>query len=175
MADAEVLAGALAALARGDREALAVIYDAIGCDMYGLALWRTGNRDDAEDSVQEVFVRLVSTSASLETVKNPRAYLLGMVHRAAVDILRARRRTAPLDETFLLDGGAGPGDNLAAQEASLAVARLTPEQREVVYLRHFCDLSFAQIGKSLGISLFTAASRHRLAVDHLRTWMGVPA
>ena len=108
MTDDGVLAGALAALARGEKEAMAVIYDAVGRDLYGLALWRTGNSDDAADSVQEVFVRLASTRADLHTVKNPRAYLMGMAHRASVDIFRARRRTAPLDEAMLLDGGAGP-------------------------------------------------------------------
>ena len=55
------------------------------------------------------------------------------------------------------------------------MAKLTPEQREVVYLRHFCDLTFSEIGKMLGISLFTAASRHRLALNRLRRCMGVEA
>lgn len=172
MTDDGVLAGALAALARGEKEAMAVIYDAVGRDLYGLALWRTGNSDDAADSVQEVFVRLASTCADLHAIKNPRAYLMGMAHRAAVDIFRARRRTAALDEAMLLDGGAGPRERLAAREASLAVAKLTPEHREVIYLRHFCDLTFSEIGKTLGISLFTAASRHRLALNRLRRWMG---
>jgi len=175
MSDDGVLAGALSALARGEKEALAVIYDAVGRDLYGFALWKTGNPDDASDVVQEVFVRLAQTGSSLGEVSRPKAYLLGMTHRAAVDLFRARRRTAPLDEAILLDGGAGPQERLAAREASLAVAKLTPEHREVIYLRHFADLTFSEIGKTLGISLFTAASRHRLALNRLRRWMGVKA
>jgi len=173
MSDDGVLAGALAALARGEKEAMAVIYDAVGRDLYGFALWKTGNPDDASDVVQEVFVRLAQAGTTLGGVSKPKAYLLGMAHRAAVDLFRARRRTAPLDEALLLDGGAGPREHLTAREASLAVAKLTPEQREVIYLRHFCDLTFSEIGKVLGISLFTAASRHRLALNQLRRLLGV--
>ncbi len=172
MTDDGVLAGALAALARGEKEAMAVIYDAVGRDLYGFALWRTGNPDDASDVVQEVFVRLAQTGSPLSEVSKPKAYLLGMTRRAAVDLFRARRRTAPLDEALLLDGGSSPREQLAAREASLAVAKLTPEHREVIYLRHFCDLSFAEIGRTLGISLFTAASRHRLALTRLRRLFG---
>jgi len=175
MIDESVLAGAMSALARGEKEAMAVIYDAVGRDIYGLALWRTQSAEDAADVVQEVFLKLAQTGVALEDIARPKAYLLGMAHRAAVDVLRMRRRTAPLDDALLLDGSAGSGEKLAAREASAAVARLAPEQREVVYLRHFCGLSFSEIGKALGISLFTAASRHRLALTRLRKLMGVPS
>lgn len=173
MSDEGVLAGAFSALARGDREAMAVIYDAVGRDLYGFALWKTGNPEDAADVVQEVFVRLAQAGSSLGRVSKHKAYCLGMVHRAAVDLFRARRRTVPLDEVMLVDGGTSPRERLAVREASLAVAKLTPEHREVVYLRHFCDLTFSEIGRTLGISPFTAASRYRLALNRLRRLMGV--
>ena len=173
MSDEGVLAEALAALARGEKEAMAVLYDEAGRDLYGLALWRTGNAQDAADVVQEVFVRLAQTRASLGGISKPKAYLMSMAHRAAVDLFRGRRGTVPLEEAMLLDGGAGPGERLAEREASLAVAKLTPEQREVVYLRHSCGLTFAEIGTALGISLFTAASRYRLALRRLRKALGV--
>ncbi len=115
MIDEGVLAGAMAALARGEKEAMAVIYDAAGRELYGLALWRTRNADDAADVVQEVFLRLAQTGVPLGDIARPKAYLLGMAHRAAVDVLRTRRRTAPLDDTLLLDGGTGSGEQLAAQ------------------------------------------------------------
>lgn len=173
MSDERVLAEALAGMARGDKEAMAVLYDEASADLYGYALWKTGNPDDAQDVVQEVFVRLARTRASLARVSKPRSYLLGVAHRAAVDLHRLRRRTEPLEESLFLEGGAGPGERFAAREASLAVAALTPDQREIVYLRHFCDLSFAEIGAALGISLFTAASRYRLAIKRLRRVLGV--
>jgi RNA polymerase sigma-70 factor (ECF subfamily) len=132
-----------------------------------------GHEHDANDAAQEVFVRLAQTGSSLGEVSKPKAYLLGMTHRAAVDLFRSRRRTQPLDEVLLLDGGSSPREQLAAREASLAVAKLTPEHREVIYLRHFSDLTFSEIGKTLGISLFTAASRHRLALNRLRRLLGV--
>jgi len=46
-------------LARGQAEALEEIYEAAASSVFGLALWRTGSREDAGDVVQEVFVRLV--------------------------------------------------------------------------------------------------------------------
>ena len=173
MSDERVLAEALAGIARGDKEAMAVLYDEASADLYGYALWKTGNPDDASDVVQELFVRLAQTRASLARVSKPKAYLLGMAHRAAVDLFRVRRRTEPLEESLFLEGGPGPSERLSAREASLAVAALTPDQREIVYLRHFCDLSFAEMGAALGISLFTAASRYRLVIRRLRKALGV--
>ncbi len=103
------LAAAFAALAAGDLDAIAAIYDACAADLFGLALWRTGSREDAADVVQEVFVRLASGPSGLGRVRNPRAYVLAMGHSAAVDVLRRRKRTVAADDAVLEPVRTDPG------------------------------------------------------------------
>lgn len=167
------LRAALASLGRGERSALAELFDLCGQDFYGLALCRTGHIQDAEDVVQEVFVRLARTRARLGLVRNPRSYLLGIAHRAAIDVLRRRRRTVELDET-LLDPVAADHDRAAdAGRLSRLLQELPTAQREAVWLRHFAGLSFSEIGDVTEVPTFTAASRYRLGIARLRRRLGV--
>lgn len=167
------LAAAFTALATGDLAALEAIYDACAADLYGLALWRTGSREDAADVVQEVFVRLAGRGPKLRRVRDPRAYLLAMAHSAAVDVLRRRKVTVAADDAVLEPVLADPGTAADAARASRLLLGLPPTQREAVYLRHFAGLSFAEIGDVTGVPTFTAASRYRLGIGRLRKLMGV--
>ncbi len=167
------LAGAFTAVAGGDLEALAGVFDACADDLFGLALWRTGSREDAADAVQEVFVRLARSGQRLAKVDRPRAYLLAMAHSAAVDILRRRRRTVEATDGLLEPMAADFETRADASRVSTLLRRLPPAQREAVWLRHFAELSFAEIGEATGVPIFTAASRYRLAIGRLRKFMGV--
>ncbi|MCP4661923.1 MAG: sigma-70 family RNA polymerase sigma factor [bacterium] len=155
-------------------EALDRIWELAADDLYGLALWRTGSAADAEDVVQEVFVRLARAAPKLAGVRKPFAYLLSMTHRAAIDTLRGSRRREKLVEApqlAIVDPNVEQSADAA--KASALLARLPPGQREVVYLRHFEDLTFREIGGVTGVGTFTAASRYRLAIRRLRKQMGV--
>jgi len=169
--DEEQLAGALAAIARGDTAALADVWELMARELYALALWRSGSREDAADVVQDVFVKLAKLGPGLARVARPRSYLLAMAHRAAVDRRRRRRPTVSLDEAFLL-----PADGQPAAEGcrlNLALSALPAAQREAVFLRHWGDLSWREIAAVTGVPTFTAASRYRLAIGRLRAMLGV--
>ena len=163
---------AFAALAAGDLDALAVIYDACSRDLFGLAFWRTGSREDAADAVQEVFVRLARSPRRLAGVRRPRAYLLAMAHSATVDILRRRRKTVQADDTLLEPVNADHEASADAHRLSDLLRRLPEAQREAVWLRHFAELTFAEIGEATGVPTFTAASRYRLGMRRLRRMLG---
>jgi RNA polymerase sigma-70 factor, ECF subfamily len=167
------LAMLLAELTAGRLAALDAIYDAVGDDLFGLALWRTGSRDDAADVVQEVMVRLARTRADLGKVRKPRAYLLGIAHRAAIDVLRRRHTTTELDDAFVAAVEVDHGAGIDAAAVSRLLRDLPAAQREAVYLRHFAELTFAEIGDVTGVPTFTAASRYRLGVGRLRRALGV--
>lgn len=55
-----------------------------------------------------------------------------------------------------------------AERVSALVAELPAKQRDVIYLHHFAECSFAAIGDITGVSTFTAASRYRLGIGKLR-------
>lgn len=167
------LRAALAALGRGEGQALGELFDLCGQDLYGLALCRTAHVQDAEDVVQEVFVRLARTRARLGAVRNPRSYLLGIAHRAAIDVLRRRRRVVELDEALLEPVTDDHERAVDAGRLSALLRELPAVQREAVWLRHFAGLSFAEIGDVTEVPTFTAASRYRLGIARLRRKLGV--
>ena len=160
-------------LAEGNASALEEIYDAAAGRIFGLALWRTGSKEDARDVVQELFVRLAEQRARLRKVKNPRAWLLAVAHRIAVDVTRRRRKSEPLENCRFVEPAPGDADReLDAGRASALLAGLPPAQREAVYLRHYADCTFAEIGQVTGVPTFTAASRYRLGIARLKEVMG---
>lgn len=158
-------------LADGRLEALDELYELAAGDVYRLALWRTGSREDAEDAVQDVFVRTAEQGRRLASVRHPRRWLLTVTHRVAIDLCRTRnrRRADPLDNAPYLEiSSEDPDRVIDARTVSRLIGSLPAKQREVVLLRHFADCSFADIGRITRVPTFTAASRYRLAVGRLR-------
>lgn len=160
-------------LAQGGIEALDAIYILEADRLFALALWITGSREEAADAVQDVFVKLAGTGGNLRQVRRPRAYLLSMARSAALDRLRARRDGEPAEDLLLEAPAPDPAGSVDARAVSRLLRRLPARQREAVYLRYFAELSFADVGRVTGVSLFTAASRCRLGLARLRHWMGV--
>ena len=159
-------------LAGGDLDALGDIYDGWAREIHALALWRTGGSAEAADVVQEVFVRLATTRARLAAVRDPRRYLLAMAHRTAVDRKRGWRRMVQLGQVALLVAPPfEPDRQFDAEQASRLLLALPASQREAIYLRHFSDMSFREIGRVTGVPTFTAASRYRLGMRRLRKLM----
>ena len=169
----ERLTALVARVAGGDLDALGPIYDACAAELYALAHWRTGSAADASDCVQDVFVKLASRPSVVAGIRHPRRYLLAMAHRAAVDRVRARRRAVALDDQpFLLAPAHDPGGVSDASRAVSALRELPAAQREAIYLHHFAELSFREVGRVTGVPTFTAASRYRLGIARLRALLG---
>ncbi len=160
-----------AELADGRQQALADLYDIAAEKLFGLALWATRSRDDAADVVADTFVRVAEQRHRLRDVRDPRAWLLTLTRRLTIDLARRHRvrKAEPLEAAELLAAPADDPDRAAdACRASQLLAELPAKQREVVFLHHFAEQSFASIGAVVGVPTFTAASRYRLAIRRLR-------
>ena len=141
------------------------------------AFRRLGNLQDAEDVVQEVFVRaFAEQSSGRRTIARPGPYLYRMAANACTDFFRKRRlTTVPLDEVGveqMSDKGMNPAQAaLAAEELRRAeelVRRLPIEQAEVVRLRVFDELRLHEIAEIVGCSINTVSSRLRYGFRKLR-------
>jgi RNA polymerase sigma-70 factor (ECF subfamily) len=161
-------------LVQGDRNALADLYDAHagGLFRHGYALTRS--RSDAEDLVQAVFLKLATTGAPLLAVRKPGNYLHQILRAAWIDT--RRRPAAELEEQADPGAKCPAPESGAATEAAIdvttAVARLPAPQREIVNLHLVEGFSFREAGRITGVSMFTAASRYRVALERLREILG---
>jgi RNA polymerase sigma-70 factor (ECF subfamily) len=163
--------GLFADLAVGRSQALENLYNAAANQLYGLALWRTKSEEDAADVVQEVFIRVVGQGRRLAKVKNPRAWLMTVTNRAAIDVIRRRRRrpTEALEDHVLLTATDDDGERFFdTTQVSALLAGLPDALRVVIYLKHFAGCTFAEIGRIVGVPKFTAASRYRSGIQKLR-------
>jgi RNA polymerase sigma-70 factor (ECF subfamily) len=147
---------------------------------YAPALFRfllhlTGNEADTHDALQEIFVRLARSPRLLDGVTAPRSFLFRMAHRLVIDRHRreeSRRQTAEraAQEIPASIGPETPASDTIWRQKSVAGAleALPLEQKAVVALKVWENLTFAEIAEVLDIPPNTAASRYRYALDKLR-------
>ena len=167
-----------ARLAAGDDRALAEIFDRLAPVVYGAALRVTGERNAAQDVVQDVFVELWMHPDRYDPAAGTlRAYLGVLARHRAVDLVRSElRRVARQERHHRLspDHDHPPVcEEVAAAEAASAVraaVRQLPEaQRRVVELAYFGGLSCREVARAANIPEGTAKSRLRLALAKLET------
>ncbi|NBR41820.1 MAG: sigma-70 family RNA polymerase sigma factor [Verrucomicrobia bacterium] len=125
---------------------------------------------DADDVVQEAFVRFWKHQRHLPG--NPNALVITSIRRAALDLLRRSDRRTVRERAVAADADVAewfePEADPRLQALANSLPSLSAEQREVVVLKIWGDLTFDQIGEQLEISPNTAASRWRYAMDALR-------
>ncbi len=146
-----------------------LLYRRHGGALMLFALAMAGDRGRAQDAVQRVFLRLLE-GANLREVVDVRAYLFTSVRNAILNDAKVRRRSVVLEEE---SAWFEPPHRDYAAEFNLrrALATLSEDQREVVILHVWGELTFIEIAKALEISANTAASRYRYALAKLRQAM----
>ena len=149
------------------------LYDHYAGPLYRFALALLGSPEDAEDAVQEVFVRIARESSRIERVTNLKCYLFTATRNAAYGLLRKKRTRDRLFDTICAELAAAPPaepdqTGLYRDVLCRAFAELPIEQREVLVLKVFDQMTFAEVAKTLGTSLNTVASRYRYGIEKLR-------
>jgi RNA polymerase sigma-70 factor, ECF subfamily len=163
-------------LARGQQAAFAELYDTRADRVYHYLLVRLGAKEDADDAMQETFLRLVRSRRKLAKVGNLDAYVFAIARNEAARLAarRARRRRAerPLDgrELFCASPGDGPARE-AADTVAAVLGQLSVELREVVELKTYAGLTFQQIGQATGLPQGTVATRYRSALSKMNSWL----
>ena len=145
---------------------------------YLLGLQLTGNREDALDVAQEALLRFFATLDRFEEARPVRPYLLRIVRNQAMDLWRRRRvrRAESLDAGELprqiADEQPGPEELTRRGELRRrvwrAISQLAPAKREILVLRDYHDLAYAEIARVLGIPIGTVMSRLHAARKALR-------
>ena len=150
------------------------IYDDHASSLFAYLFNLTRSESETRDVLQEVFLKLAHRPHALDGVHDERAWLVRLAHHLFVDGYRRRasqqrlvdRATEEAEQIF------EPADE--SDEASFrcalsnAMRALPLDQREVVHLKLWEEMTFAEIADVLGLSINTAASRYRYGIDKLR-------
>lgn len=150
--------------------ALGGLFDLTSVRLVRFAAALTRHQQDAEDAVQTALVKLATQPHLLAAAACPWAYLLQMVRNEALLTARRKQRcTTPGDIGDLLT--LCPVDEAEREESYRAIwsalRKLPPQQTEVVILKIWEGLTFAQIGQILETSANTVASRYQYAMEKL--------
>lgn len=166
----EQVRACLECIAENGAAGLSGLFDLTASRLIRFSVTITRNQHDAEDAVQAALVRVVSNIRLIRAAEAPWSYLLRMVRNESLVILRKRKRWPLVGSlTDLLTRRTV--DTLEHEEMHRAVwsalRSLPTEQSEVVVLKIWEELTFAQIAEILELPLATAASRYRYALSKL--------
>ena len=183
----EVDRGLLLRITGRDEAALAEFYDRHSRLVYSVIMRILRNSSDAEEVMQEAFVRVWSRSDTYDALLgSPAAWLLRIARNRAIDLLRARR--AQLNVAVVPAVGAGAGaahsmepvtrdtpetvleGDMTAGAVRTALATLTPAQRELIEAAFFEGYTHTELATRFGVPLGTVKTRIRagLAAMHDR-------
>jgi len=135
----------------------------------------TENETETKDVLQEVFVRLAKSPRLLDNVAAPRSYLFRLAHRLVIDRYRREQvrqrhedRAGSDQELTVLPDLSGEDAEWLRKTLDSSLENLPVEQKAVVVLKVWEEMTFSEIAEVLEISANTAASRYRYALDKLR-------
>jgi len=153
-----------------DREELQQLYEQHSRSLLAYACSILPAFSSAEDILHQVFERLLRGDIEIDT--SPVPYLYRAVRNAALNYIRDRRREVEMDDSWL-ESPAGMEQKGA--ELQSALRELPEEQREVIMLHVWGEMTFDEVATALGISANTAASRYRYGISKLREQFKVAA
>ena len=188
--DATEAAAVLARARQGDSDAFRALVETHSRQVFRLAFRMTGNEQDAEDVVQESFLRAYHQLGRFESRANFGTWLYRIVSNCSVDLMRSKQarhdqvRGDSLDQAGAMELPAAdmPGPERIAESAEIerrvqgALRELSPLERAAFTLRHYEGRSIDEISETLGLgtsaakhSVFRAVKKLRLVLAPLRS------
>lgn len=137
---------------------LVALYERV---IYSLALRMTGDREDARDITQIVFIKVYRGLSTFDVRRRFFSWIYRIAVNESIDRLRGRRPSDPLDPQMASDDA--PDQTVerseVADQVQQAMLDLNEDDRQLLVLRHWLDRSYAEIGEALGIQDSTVKSR----------------
>ncbi len=162
-----------------DAQAFAVLYDRHSRAAYSLAYRMMGERQAAEDLVQEAFLKTWRSAGSYRTERGSvRTWILSIVHNRGIDQLRSlasRRRThqkveASAPKSQPSEAFAESWRNSQGEQVREALKTLPEEQLKILELAYFSGYTHVEIAELLGLPLGTVKGRMRLGLKKIRDY-----
>ena len=162
----------------GDREAFAALVVRYQRPVYNAAWWVLRNAEDASDVAQSVFLKVAERLDDYDPQYRFFSWLYRITVNEALNTLRRRGREESLDDEVDVPGPDGDTPERKFEDARLAarlreaMARMSTNDRTVLVLRHFSELSYQEIAQVLELDEKTVKSRIHEARSRLRGMLG---
>lgn len=175
LADEELLS----LVGEGDSEAFASLYDRHARPAYSLAFRMMGEKQAAQDLVQDSFLKVWRGASSYRTERGSvRTWVLSIVHNRGIDQLRStasRRRTqqkveADAPKSQPSEAFSEAWRNTRREQVREALGKLPPEQLKILELAYFSGYTHVEIAELLGLPLGTVKGRMRLGLKKIRDY-----
>jgi len=159
----------------GDSGGFSALYGRHKNRVFGFLLRMTGDRDIAEDLLQETFLAAMRNAGQFDRSRSFLSWLFGIAHKRAIDYFRhVKVETEHAGDAVDSVGSRISAPDEVASNKDLrgrigrAVQQLEPMQREVFMLRELGGVPFKEISEIMGCPLNTALGRMRLALKNIR-------
>lgn len=127
--------------------------------LYKVAVYILESSQDAEDTLQDLYIKLWQSKDNLDTVYNPKAYCIRLLKNMCIDRIRKKNPDDRLVETIPAVEDSNAETMLETREKMSAVVRvmntLSKSQKQVLQMRVFEDMSYEEISKETGMSNLT--------------------
>ena len=145
----------------GDSAAFEPLVERYHAPLFRVAARLLGDREEARDATQTAFLKAYQALASCDRQRKFFSWIYRILVNECLNTLRARRPMQVLDGSMAAPAGGGDPVELAEARGRVrrALLQLTPEQRDVIVLRHFAEMRYEQVAGALGIAEKTVKSR----------------
>jgi RNA polymerase sigma-70 factor (ECF subfamily) len=167
-----------AQIKNGNQLAFATIYDRYGKHMYLLAYRYLKSRDMAEDVVQQVFINFWINRIRINELLNIRSFLFTALKNQTLNTIRDQNRAIAKNYEYLMESYNGSLDESEIEESlemtsliEKAVENLSPQRRQIYYLKIMEGYSNQQIADKLNISVNTVKSQYYHILKEIREFV----
>jgi RNA polymerase sigma-70 factor, ECF subfamily len=157
-----------------DPEALGEVYDRYRRAVWSVAISITRSDHLAQEAVQEIFIRAWNAAASYDASRDLGPWLMTIARHASLDLVRRELRPTRGGhevETDVVVEEPGIDQAWVSWEIQEALRRLTDDEREIVRLSFFEDLTHVQVAERLGLPIGTVKSRSHRAHRRLAEFL----
>src|SRR5687767_10513396 len=156
------------AIAAGENDALAALYDASSSLVFGVAVRMLNDRADAEEVALDVYKYVWQTAGTYDGSRGTvAAWLMMLVRSRSVDRMRSRQSRERAEQPVRQNAAVPHPDSLAAHQASeirKAMAALPSEHAQLLELAYFSGFSHSELAERTGLPLGTVKTRLRLGL-----------
>lgn len=160
---------AIADFLRGDRDALAIIYDSMARMIFSVSYSITESYQDAEDVLQDTMIEIAKYAHNYRSGSNAKAWIMAMARHRSIDVIRKRKKVVSADD-MNPDNTSGSPYDFSRLEVLDMLNTLDEEKRQIIVLRLYAELPYKDISSVMGLSVSAAQKKYQRAIRTLKDY-----